>query len=250
MTILVCILSGCDSYDTNHVNSNVDIEEYDNIIVYYPQYKTIDFCVEGYPSKKDSTIVFCCGASFTGRRKFTRDFNNVAGPYVTKDGYHSGYDYDYNTCAFVYCNNRWRFVIDSLDHYLYDCSNNNGAGFTQMPIIINHQNIHRPEAENYILLGNFRLYKSEKGELLFRRRKHKYRALCEKDDRICVIELKKKDTYDVFSHELMRHNVKNALYLDAGFGWSYGWYRDNRNHITDLDTYIHPFISNWLVFRK
>ena len=45
-------------------------------------------------------------------------------------------------------------------------------------------------------------------------------------------------------------NVKNALYLDVGFGWSYGWYRDNRSHITDLDTYIHPFISNWLVFRK
>lgn len=241
----------CDSYSGTGDKENVVKEINGDLIVYYPQFGSIDFQVGEYPDRNDSSIIFCCAASFTRKRRFIQKEDNVAGPYVTKGKYHCGYEYGDNTSAFVSWNKHWEFISDTtLRGNFEECCINSGSAFSQMPIIVNYEPYRRENARDFLSIGNWHLYKDNYGNILLRRKKHRYRALCEKDNRLCIVELKKKDTYEKFVYELIDFDIENAIYLDVGRGWSYGWYRDRTGQIHNLDPYVHPFVSNWLIFKK
>jgi hypothetical protein len=82
-----------------------------------------------------------------------------------------------------------------------------------------------------------------------------YRALCEKDGKLCIAESKKKMTYETFVKSLSAYKVTHALYLDMGRGWNYAWYRDQKGKVVVLfpESKMAPsykFRTNWITFYK
>ena len=82
-----------------------------------------------------------------------------------------------------------------------------------------------------------------------------YRALCEKDGKLCIVESKKKMTYENFVKALSAYKVTYALYLDMGRGWNYAWYRDKKGKVVVLfpESKMAPsykYRTNWITFYK
>ena len=82
-----------------------------------------------------------------------------------------------------------------------------------------------------------------------------YRALCEKEGKLCIIESKKVMTYEYFVKCLSAYKVTHALYLDMGSGWNYAWYRDKEGKVKEIfpesklaPSYKHR--TNWITFYK
>lgn len=94
------------------------------------------------------------------------------------------------------------------------------------------------------------------GRVMPRFRKDKplniYRALCELDGKLCIVEAKQALAYSEFVEKLANLKVKYALYLDMGSGWNYSWYRDSVGIVHE----IHPikpwskYQTNWIVFKE
>lgn len=76
-----------------------------------------------------------------------------------------------------------------------------------------------------------------------------YRALCEKNGKLCIIESKKTMTYSFFVECLKSYKVTHALYLDMGSGWNHAWYRD-KDQIVELHPKTHNYCTNWITFYK
>ena len=84
----------------------------------------------------------------------------------------------------------------------------------------------------------------------FRKNSFQYRALCELDGKLCIIQSNQSVKYSDFVDMLKEAGVKHALYLDMG-GWNHSWYRKWDN---SKPTYIknnpHKYYTNWLTFYK
>ena len=76
-----------------------------------------------------------------------------------------------------------------------------------------------------------------------------YRALCEKNGKLCIIESKKVMTYSFFVECLKAYKVTHAIYLDMGSGWNHAWYRD-KNQVVVLHPQTHDYCTNWITFYK
>ena len=82
-----------------------------------------------------------------------------------------------------------------------------------------------------------------------------YRALCERNGKLCVIESKKVMAYEDFVKYLVEFKVKHALYLDMGGGWNYAWYRDKSGKMIERfpESKRSPnyrYRTNWITFYK
>ena len=82
-----------------------------------------------------------------------------------------------------------------------------------------------------------------------------YRALCEKDGRLCIVEGKMVMTYEDFVKHLKEFKVKHALYLDMGSGWNYAWYRDSNGRVKECfpeskSSPNYKYRTNWITFFK
>ena len=82
-----------------------------------------------------------------------------------------------------------------------------------------------------------------------------YRALCEKNGKLCIIESKKVVTYEDFVKYLVEFKVKHALYLDMGSGWNYAWYRDKEGKMKERfpeskRSPSYKYRTNWIAFYK
>ena len=75
-----------------------------------------------------------------------------------------------------------------------------------------------------------------------------FRALCEKDGKLCLIESCDKVSYARFVHYLKEYGVKYAINLDMG-GWSHSWYRDNYGDVITTGSSPTKYASNWLLFK-
>ena len=145
--------------------------------------------------------------------------------------FYRGYVAKTNTGAFVWYQGKWKFLYNSYASELRKAEKHRGMGFGQNMIIYN-------------------------GRVMPRFRKDKpsniYRALCELDGRLCIVEAKQALAYSEFVEKLANLKVKYALYLDMGLGWNYSWYRDSVGTVHE----IHPikpwpkYQTNWIVFKK
>ena len=248
---IACI--SCDSATTRDVfisSEYVEVQSTSHLDLFYPQFSDMRFFVGNLSElKDDDDIIFCCGAAFTGARKFSSEYSNVAGPYVSDGILYEGYDCPYNTGAFVYSKGDWEFIGDSLYSRMEQVSLDGGMGFSQ--IMCKPDAYVRDMEENVIFsIGDYRLYTSMEGNIFFRSRKHRYRALCEKEGRLCIAQMQMPSTYRSFKKALEDAGISKAIYLDVGLGWSYGWYRVDADEIQEIGLKIHPFISNWLLFLK
>lgn len=249
--LIICVvITSCSTIDKPIVleSSLVMTDTIENIVFYRPKFNSIEFWVDKTPSKSDTTILFCCTASFTKYRHLTYNPENVAGPYVAQStGLAHGYDAGYsNKGAFLFYDDKWEITRDSIDSKLRRCAMKNGSAFTNLWIDLS-QVIHNEEKETE---NKFYITCNERNEYQLRRLKHRYRALCERDDSLFIAESLNSCTYANFTSRLKKSGVKNAIYLDCGIGWSYGWYRTKPYKTENLHSIYVPYISNWIVFRK
>lgn len=104
-----------------------------------------------------------------------------------------------------------------------------GIGFSQNMII-----------HNGITQKSFRNLKS----------KFEYRALCELNGKICIIDSQEAISYAKFISLLEKIGITHALYLDMGGGWNHSWYRNNDGKTVDIHPKTHSYTTNWLVFKR
>lgn len=243
-----CAFFGCKQRLVQNGESIVRVDTTSSLYMFYPCFKSLDLVYGEPPSEKDSTIIFCCGAAFTRSRMLTFNHLNIGGIHTSNGELFPGYICPENDGCFVFYDGNWQFSTDSILSCMEQAAKRKGIGFSQM-MILPEQSADRHDMQDFFRVGIIRCYKDREGRTRIRKIKHQYRALCEKDGQLCVAELKEQGTFQEFVDALKEEHVDHAIYLDTGWGWGYAWYRASDEVVT-LHPYIHPFVSNWLVFRK
>ena len=221
-----------EKHITEEKSARVDrikVEETEQLVIYYPHFKSIDLACGRMPSKEDAAVIFCAEAAFTGELLKTFKHSNVAGNHVADGVYHKGFTCRPNTGTFVWYDGKWKFLMKNHNEELKRAAQKGGMGFRQNMMIFNHKT-----------LPSFRKLTS----------KFEYRALCEYKGELCIIDSKKSIPYKTFISLLEQLKVKNALYLDMGRGWNYSYYRDNEGRVHDIHPRRHQYTTNWIVFSK
>lgn len=213
----------------NILRNNIEIESKEGLLIYHPQYDYIDLACGTMPSKKDSSVIFCCSAAFTGELLKVFKHSNIAGNHVSSGTFHKGFKCKPNTGCFTFYNDRWQFYMNNRKKHIKTAANNKGMAFEQNMIIFNG-----------VLQPSFRKLSSI----------NKYRALCEYNNQLCIIDSKCYVSFKTFRNLLKRINVKNALYLDMGKGWNHSWFRNNKGIVEEIHPRTQNYLTNWIVFKK
>ena len=205
------------------------IETTNDLIIYYPQYSDIDLACGQMPEETDTNVIFCCEAAFTGQLLTVFQHSNIAGHHVSGGKFYRGYSCKPNTGCFVFYQNQWKFLLHNYVGELKLAAANGGMGFGQNMIIYDGKT-----------QSSFKKLQS----------KFEYRALCEYNSKLCVIDSKGVVSYASFIKSLENIGVTHALYLDMGNGWNHSWYRNNDGKVVEIHPKTHSYTTNWLVFKK
>lgn len=199
------------------------------LVIYYPPVDSIDLrCLTPPKPDVDTDVVFCCAAAYTDTNpKIPVSHIKIAGHHVHSGKKEHGYKNKRNTGAFFFYNGKWKFLYDKYAHELDSAALNNGCGYAQ-EMLIHEGRIRetvRPDSDYY-----------------------KFRALCEKDGQLCIIDSKDSLLFGSFKKQLLDIGVKEALYTDMG-DYGYSWYREySGENATYIFQTIQPMATNWLVF--
>ena len=193
------------------------------LFVYKLNYTNIKLVVSrDFP--KDGSFACCAN--------FTTDFNCLKSPEnrlvysCTSDGTYYKRQSPKNIGVFSFYNNKFKFSYDKQE--LKKASTNNGMGFLQWMVVYN--------------------YKPRKVKT-FKSPQH-FRVLAEIDNKLYFIEADPKLTYDKFTKELVKLKVKNAIYLDTGYGWETYYYTNSKKKkVYKHKATVFPFRSNFLVIK-
>ena len=210
----------------------VTLETTKNLNVYYPEYSRIDLVCGQMPTASQKDVEFCCEAAFTG--ELLNEFNhfNIADNHICNGVMKKGYRCRTNTGGFVWGKGKWKFMRKA--DYPTEANGWN-MGFCQLLII--KDGVARP-------IGA----KMKKSRTI-------YRALCEKNGKLCIVEANKVLTYESFVNCLKEYKVTHALYLDMGSGWNYAWYRDKDGRVIERfpeskKSPSYKYRTNWITFYK
>jgi len=210
------------------VDTLVSVIEAEEYTIFYPRHRNIDLVCDSMPtSVNDKEVIFVFEASFTGELLSEFKHSNIAGHHVSKGIKYRGYRCKYNTGLFSYYNGKWNFLIGEYAEELDNAAENKGMAFGQNMII----------------------YENEIQQIAFKGA-NIYRALCELNGILCIIESRKVEPYKHFVQNLHSIGVKYAMYLDMGGGWNYAWFRQTENKVIELHKKTHSYTTNWLVFYK
>ena len=233
---LVCLLgllSGCGGEsaapmpEDEGVEQTVTVDTTADLLAFYPKFKRVDLVFGSMPSTNEESVLFCCSAAFT--EKELKQFNhmNIAGNHVGGGEFHKGYACAKNTGGFVFYDNRWQFFAGDFGSELGRAADKRGMGFGQMLIIHDGRRMAAHVGGRYV-----------------------FRALCEHEGRLCIIESRRLQDFEYFVHALQAYGVSEALYLVMGAGWNHSWYRDMGGGARILHPHRHDFSTNWLVFYR
>lgn len=210
----------------------VTVEKTANLTALYPDYTSVDLVCEQMPKAAQKNVEFCCEAAFTG--ELLKDFrhSNIADNHICSGVMKKGYRCRANTGGFVWGEGKWAFMQKA--NYPSAAGSWN-MGFCQILII----------KDGNIMPISSKINKS----------RSIYRALCEKDGKLCIIQAKKVMTCEYFVKCLKNFGVRHALYLDMGKGWNYAWYRDSEGKVKELfpeskSASDYKFRTNWITFYK
>ena len=123
------------------------------------------------PKAAQKDVVFCCEAAFTGELLDEFKHSNIADNHICNGVMKKGYSCKANTGGFVWGKGKWKFMRKA--DYPSEANGYN-MGFCQMLIIKD---------------GSARPIGTK-----MKNSKNIYRALCEKEGKLCIIESKKKMT--------------------------------------------------------
>ena len=219
--------SSTSSSNDDGVEQTVVVDTTADLLAFYPQFKRVDLVFGKMPSPSDERVLFCCSAAFTGKEQTRFDHMNIAGNHVGSGEFHAGYPCPKNTGGFVFYENKWQFLVGDFGGELGRAADKHGMGFGQM----------------MILHGGRRMSSHVGGRYVFR-------ALCERDGKLCIVESRRLQDFEYFVHALQSYGVSEALYLVMGKGWNHSWYRDMGGGACVLHPHQHDFSTNWLVFYR
>lgn len=216
--------------DVSPAEAWVEVVNTDQLMIFYPRFATIDLVCQTMPNPEtDTDVLFCCEAAFTGELKLDFSHSNIADPHVSGGKWYKGYTCNANTGAFMWYDGTWRFAKKPVD--LHPVAEKKGMAFCQRLLILDGET--QPMWQR------------------MRKNKTQYRALCEVDHRLCIIESKNVITFERFLSLLEQQRVTNAIYLDMGRGWNYAWFRTDSTRVEKLHPLIQiPFTTNWVVFKR
>lgn len=216
---------------SNTSNNEVLVERTDtlSLIILYPRFSKIDLVCGTMPSQNDTTVLLCAAGSYTGELQETFNHSNIAGDHVSTGRRYRGYSCRRNTGAFVYYNGQWKFLYQDYSEDLNETASHGGCGFAQEMII--HHSDTVPTTR-----------KSSNTNI--------FRALCQLDGRLCVIESDSTITFGAFKSSLMALKVCEALYMDMGNGWNHAWYRVSNDSVNVLHPKRHNNCTNWITFYR
>lgn len=204
----------------------------DNLRIYYPEYNHIDLVCGQMPTARDNSVEFCCEAAFTGELLTEFKHTNIADNHICNGVMKKGYRCKANTGGFVWKREKWKFMRKAD---FPSEANGWNMGFCQLLVIKD---------------GNLRPIGTK-----MKNNKNIYRALCEKDGRLCIVESRQIMAYEFFVKCLSAYGVTHALYLDMGRGWNYAWYRDNQRKVKEAfseskKAASYKYRTNWITFYK
>lgn len=199
------------------------------LIVLFPKFSSVDLVCGTMPSKDDSSVILVAEAAYTGECLQEFRHSNILGDHVSGGVRYKGTRCNRNTGAFVFYNHRWKFLFNNYSHELDSAAMNGGAGFGQ---------------ELFILNGKI------KATVRKDTNRNQFRALCEKDGRLCVIESDSVISFSSFKERLLKFGVSNAIYLDMGAGWNHAWYKGDEGEVHELHPKLHDYCTNWITFYR
>ena len=189
------------------------------LTIYYPQFSRIDLVCGRMPSSQDTSIIYCAEAAFTHELLDEFAHSNIDGDHVSGGKRYKGAQCKDNSGAFAWFGDTtWEFVHGEYGELLDSVAAAGGMGI-------------RP---------------------LWREGVNQYRALCEKDGRLCIVDSREAVEYEDFVEMLDKFAPTHALYMDMGAGWNHSWWRDGRGKAHE----IHPvaeksrYCTNWITFYK
>jgi hypothetical protein len=167
--------------------------------------------------------------AYTGELLEEFKHKNIAGDHVSSGKRYKGYRCKRNTGAFVSFNGKWKFLYKHYSSALDEAAKHGGAGFAQEMIMYEGQvkPTKRPSHNKNI-----------------------FRALCAINNRLCVVQSQKVVQFKDFVAMLQQLGVTDALYLDMGSGWNYGWYREEDGKVNELFKKYTPYSTNWVTFYR
>ncbi len=185
------------------------------------------------PNINDSTIALCVAAAFTGELLNEFKSTNVAGDYVVNGKLKKGYKCRVNT-GFLATVNGVPFIasVDKQQEWLKNNHTADFCMFQQVLLVQNGKNVYT-------------------GKPIKATSKNIYRAACIMNDgNFAVIQSQDTLSLGRFISSLIDLGVSDALYLDMGTGWNYGWYRETRKESpVRLFEYRTPYQTNWLLIK-
>ncbi|MCQ2286062.1 MAG: hypothetical protein MJZ76_04220 [Bacteroidales bacterium] len=211
--------------------NNIVIAETDSLIIYHPQFSDIDLRFSSEIPYGEE-VLYCCAGAFTAKCLTDFSHDNIRCPHVSRGERFEGSPEPVCNGVFTFFNGQGHFAYS--DSPLIDsAAQNGGMGFCQVLILLNDSII----------------YTDTVAKTFWMKQSYVFRALCEKDGKLCIIQSKEKVDYAVFVRLLSEYEVKNAIYLDMG-GWGYAHYCDNDNMMVETTHAPTKYASNWLVFLK
>lgn len=228
-SILLIVLGGCKKEaEPNALPPSTHKSIKGDLVIYTPQYSHIDLVCGTMPSMEADSVIFCAEAAFTGELLKEFKHSNIGGNHVSSGTFYKGVGMGRNTGAFVYFDGKYRFVYkDGIADALKEAAANGGMGFCQEMMIHRGKRVPCKRKDT---------------------NKNEFRALCEQDGTLCVIDSKGVSTFGDFIKNLLDAGVTEALYLDMGAGWNYSWYRDSTATALEIHKRRSPYTTNWITF--
>lgn len=223
--LLLCAFCSCAAQQPQ-----LDIDSTDELRVYHlPSQATVGW-VCGCMPYEDTSVLLCVEAAFTHAIQRQFSHTNIDGDHVCEGVKYKGAECKDNTGMFAFYGGQWQFAYPAAESVLDSAAaDSNGLAFGQTMLI--HHKALTPVVRKLTQVAHFR-------------------ALCEKDAQLCIVDSKDTVTFGHFLYLLAAYGVENAIYLDMGSGWNHSWYRLSNGSRKDIYPYRHPYCTNWLVFRK
>lgn len=224
--------------DADYVEAvKIDSVSFSGLKIYYPHTAVIGLHVGTEPDINVENICFVCAAAYTDKSIYQHPSNpshlDIAGDHVVAGTLYKGYDdSDFNTGGFIWSGGLWEIVNREEFREKITSDDLPFTAFQQELLIHNNQiqKLHRANRADY------------------------YRALCNLNGMLCIIDGTREHLFLSFVDLLKNAGVSDALYLDMG-DWSYSWYREYSFHGDYCPaTIIHKkpqsgyYGTNWLAF--
>ena len=186
------------------------------------------------PELGDSSVLLCVAGAFTGELLDKFKSTNIAGDYVIAGRRRRGYRCRVNT-GVLYSDTTGKAVIAPVGEsgQWYDRAvENKGWLVQQMQLLRGGKDVY----SNYPVK---------------RTSSNIYRAACVLDDgAFAIIQGEQRQPFGSFIAALQALGVSDALYLDMGTGWNYGWYRlSPQTPPQRLFTIRNPHQTNWITIK-